>query len=326
MPSPSGYPPVFADPQLESDFTREGYVVLPLLDEESVQRLLSLFNDTVSELPSAFFATGMGSDLERRKLVGEGMYEVLGPLLARLMPNFTVITGRNFVVKRGADSASHIPMHQDLTFVDQNVERGVHVWIPLVDVNHANGCLKVSPKSHRLTNDIAAVGKLTRTYDAIRPIFEEDCTVSVPMKAGEALFFDERMMHGSEPNTVPAVRPAAHIALVRTGTKQRVYFANDETPGVFDIYEIDHEFAMQYGDKIEHRLIDPNSARKIGTVAYRAESLTEADLEPVRVRRTKGGASAAPTGIVSAKPVPSAMPPMPPRPSGFLSRLFGGRA
>ncbi len=309
----TSYPSVFANPKIEGDFTRDGYVVLPLLDAEGVERLKAAYCENVPELPDPFFMTGMGTDLERRKRLGGALYGVLGPPLTELMPNFTVITGRNFVVKRGADEASRMPMHQDLTFVDQNVERGVHIWIPLVDVNQENGCLKVTPKSHRLMNHIAAIGSLMTPFDAVREIFEEDCTVSVPMKAGEALFFDERLIHGSEPNKIPAVRPAANIAFVRNGTKQRAHFVNPKTPGVLDIFEVDHEFAIQYTNALDHHWLDPAAVRKIGTVQYRPVPLTVEELEPVRLRWSE-----APVEVVPKMPTPE--------PASFVSRLFGGRS
>jgi hypothetical protein len=336
----NSYPPVFADPKLESDFTRDGYVVFPLLDAEEVERLKAAYAENVPELPDAFFMTGMGTDLERRKRLGESMYAVLQPALTRLMPDFTVITGRNFVVKRGADDASRMPMHQDLSFVDQNVERGVHIWIPLVDVNNENGCLKVTPGSHRLMNHIAAVGGLMTPFDGVREILEEDCTVSVPMKAGEAFFFDERLVHGSEPNKIPAVRPAANIAFVRNGTKQRVHFVNPATPGVLDVFEVGHEFAIQYTNALDHHWLDPDAVRKIGTVEYTPVPLTVEQLEPVRLRWTKTPKEAPvdelapvaePTLIETAVAETETlseefMPKMPPpAPAGFFSRLFGGR-
>jgi ectoine hydroxylase-related dioxygenase (phytanoyl-CoA dioxygenase family) len=208
-------------------------------------------------------------------------------------------------------------MHQDLSFVDQNVERGVHIWIPLVDVNHENGCLKVTPKSHRLMNHIAAVGGLMAPLHAVLEILEEDCTVSVPMKAGEAFVFDERLIHGSEPNKVPAVRPAAGIAFVRNGTKQRVHFVNPKTPGVLDIFEVDHEFTIQYGHTVDHHWLDLDAVRKIGTVDYRPVPLTVEELEPVRLRWSESHFNGAARAEVAELPTPRA---------SLFSRLFGRRS
>jgi hypothetical protein len=327
VPSTSVYPPVFADPRIERDFTRDGYTVLPLLDENEVGRLKAAYAENVPELPDPIFMTGVDTDLARRKRLGERLYEVLGPPLARLMPELTVVTGRNFVVKRGADDAGRMLMHQDFTFVDQNVDRGVHVWVPLVDVNHENGCLKVSPGSHRLINRIAAVGALLTPYDEVREVFEAECTLSVPMKAGEAFIFDERTMHGSEPNKIPADRPAANIAFVRRGLKQRIHFVNPETPGVLDVYEVDHEFAIQYSNTQDHSWIDPDAVRKIGTVAYSVRFLTVDDIEPLRIGRPAAFEEppAAVKEAVSDRMPPAMAKMKVPSSDGFFSRLFGGK-
>jgi ectoine hydroxylase-related dioxygenase (phytanoyl-CoA dioxygenase family) len=240
-----------------------------------------------------------------------------------MMPDFTVITGRNFVVKRGAENASRMPLHQDLTFVDQNVERGVHIWIPLVDVNHDNGCLKVAPKSHRLMNHIAAVGSFEIPFEPVREIFEKHCTISVPMKAGAAFFFDERLIHGSDANKMPAVRPAANIAFVRNGTKQRVHFVNPATPGVLDIFEVDHEFAIQYTNALDHHWLDRDAVRKIGTLEYHPVQLTVAELQPMRLR---SGEAPVAVSEPASTPIPPPSAKMPtPQSVSFFSRLFGGR-
>jgi len=171
------------------------------------------------------------------------------------------------------------------------------VWVPLVDVDHRNGCLKVTPKSHRLMNHVAGPGGYMSPYDPVRSFLDAECTVSLPMQAGEAFFFDERLMHGSEPNTVPTDRAAANIAFVRNGHKQRIHIYNAETPGVLDIYEMDHEFAIQYSAGVTYSWIDEKAVRKIGTLEYSPVPLTVEQLEPLRIR-----------------PKPQ---------SGFFSRLFG---
>jgi hypothetical protein len=300
----TSYCPVFTDPKLDGDFTRDGYVVLPLLNEREVERLKAAYTADVPELPEPIVMTGMGTDLARRKRLGDRLYEVLWPPMARLMPDFTIVTGRNFIVKRGADGAGRMLMHQDFSFVDQTVERGVHVWIPLVDVNHENGCLKVSPGSHRLINHIAGPGGLPNPYDAVLDELDRHCTVSLPMKAGEAVFFDERLMHGSEPNMIPADRPAANIAFIRNGLKQRIHIANKETPGVLDIFELGHEFAIRYTAAHDYIWTDPGVVRKIGTMEYTPLPLTVEQIEPLRIR-----------GKMST-----------PQPGGFFSRLFGRHA
>jgi hypothetical protein len=323
----TSYPPVFTDPKLESDFARDGYVVLPLLNQREVEELKAAYAENVTELPDPITMTGMGSDVARRRRLGERLYEVMGPPMARLMPDFTVVTGRNFIVKRGGDKAGRMLMHQDFSFVDQTVERGVHVWIPLVDVNHENGCLKVSPGSHRLINHIAGPGGLPNPYDAVLDELDENCTVSLPMRAGEALFFDERLMHGSEPNQIPADRPAANIAFVRTGLKQRMHIVSKETPDVLDIFELDHEFAIQYTVAHDYTWIDPGAVRKIGTMQYRPAPLTVERIEPLRIRGKKVETPVTAPVAAGPGPITSSMPKMPaPQPGGFFSRFFGGHA
>jgi hypothetical protein len=308
------FAPVFADPFIESKFTKDGYAVLPFFNEAEVAACRKLYFDTMPEPPADFFTTAFLPDGETRRKVQEGLQAVIAPHVEALMPTYTTCV-RHFIVKRGRPDAGPLHLHQDFNFVDHSLHRSVHVWIALADVDRHNGCLTVLPGSHRLAHHISAMGLNATPYDPYRQILEDDCKVGIPMKTGEALFFDERTLHGSYPNKSPDVRIAMGAVFLPKGVKQRLYVADDQKSAVLDVLEVESETLLNYSALL--RPPYPEGFKKIGTVEYTAQMLSPevvqslrrgpAQAEPIQ---PSGGPAQIPAAFLDSKP-------------GFFSRLFG---
>jgi hypothetical protein len=302
MQTEDDFPPVFAAPGIEGHFTRDGYVVLPFFNEEEVAACKKLYFDTMPEPPADFFTTGFLPDGEPRRKVKEGLERLIAPHVAALMPTYSTCV-RHFIVKRGRPDAGPLHLHQDFNFVDQSIQRAVHVWIALADVDERNGCLTVLPGSHKLGLHISAMGLNATPYDPYCQVFEDDCKVAVPMKAGEALFFDERTLHGSCPNTSLDVRVAMGAVFLPHGVKQRLYVTDAVEPGLLDILEVESETLLDYSAVM--RPPYPEGFQKIGTVEYTAKPLS-------------------PEVVQSLRRVPAAVPAASLRATRrFVARLFG---
>lgn len=152
-------------------------------------------------------------------------------------------------------------------------------------------------------------------YDPYRQILEDDCKVGIPMKAGEALFFDERTLHGSFPNKSREVRIAMGAVFLPKGVKQRIYVTDDLKSPTLDILEVEAETLLNYSTIL--RPPYPEGFKKIGTVEYNAQPLSPEVVQSLRRVPAKPNASLACTG-------PAQIPPaLLERRPGFFSRLFG---
>jgi len=136
------------------------------------------------------------------------------------------------------------------------------------------------------------------------------------MKAGEALFFDERTLHGSFPNTLPDLRIAMGAVFLPAGVKQRLYVADDENSAMLDILEVESETLLNYSALL--RPPYPEGFRKIGTVKYTAKPLSPEVVESLR--RYPAKAKPAPPTVAA---VPAVAAVLLQRRRNFLSRLFG---
>jgi hypothetical protein len=83
--------------------------------------------------------------------MAQGVQEMLEPHIDRLMANHEW-HARGYIAKRGGPEQKPLRLHRDYSFVDHEVHRAIHGWVPLAEV-------------------------------------DAECTVP-PMKAGEVVFFD----------------------------------------------------------------------------------------------------------------------------------------
>lgn len=106
-------------------------------------------------------------------------------------------------------AAGAVPWHQDKSYwPDANSNPVITVWIPLVDSTPENGCLHVIPgtqfkrviqherENYSGTGFLAIPQRVTR----------EKRIVQIPMKAGSAVLFNDRLLHMSTPNNSDHVR------------------------------------------------------------------------------------------------------------------------
>ena len=98
------------------------------------------------------------------------------------------------------------PPHQDWPSTQGSLN-GLTCWIPLVDVDSSLGSLEVSPKTHLLGP--LSWDEKTPVLSSSNKKFEYE---SIPMKAGDALFFSNFLVHRSGTNiTKDKIRISMHF-------------------------------------------------------------------------------------------------------------------
>jgi phytanoyl-CoA hydroxylase len=103
--------------------------------------------------------------------------------------------------------------HDPVSYDDRLVEVGILIY--LVDVDERNGAPRFLPGSHRRRHPLHAllaateVAALRRADDPTGLAYQgQDGAVTVPVRAGEAVLFDPRVLHGAHANVTDADRPA----------------------------------------------------------------------------------------------------------------------
>src|SRR5947209_6647263 len=95
-----------------------------------------------------------------------------------------------------------------------------NAWGPLVDVDDESGNLALLPGSHRLGN--IETGGVPRFYEPYGEQLKPLCA-SFPLKAGEAVLFDNRVLHWSHPNAGSEARPVLRTVAAPADSRRGVY-------------------------------------------------------------------------------------------------------
>ncbi|RAP73622.1 phytanoyl-CoA dioxygenase family protein [Paenibacillus montanisoli] len=106
-------------------------------------------------------------------------------------------------------AAGAVPWHQDKSYwPDSNANPVITVWISFVDATLENGCLHIKPR----TQNAKLLEWHAETYSGTgyTALHEHQLgprqTVTLPVKAGTAILFNDRLLHMSTPNHSDHVR------------------------------------------------------------------------------------------------------------------------
>lgn len=272
---------IFTDPELDARFRRDGWVVVPLLTPPEIEKLIQLQQKMMPEVANDFFATPFSSEEAYRAAIHDAVSDVLRHSLTDIMPDFDFNLGV-FVAKRTNTTQGRLPCHMDYSMVDYEKHSCVHLWCPLLDVDESNGCLWLVTGSHEFFNHISSVNDNPRPYEDLLRLLEDTCSTSVPMKAGSAVLFDERMLHWSDENRTNRLRIAVGGVLFPKGVSPLLYMWDKEKPNLMNVLEIPVGYLTKF--KVGEYLKEPypNGVRYLKTIPYTVSKLTAEDIGPLQ--------------------------------------------
>jgi hypothetical protein len=264
---------VFRDDCLNRRYAEQGYLVLPLLSAPEVSQLTEAFDRLHQGELAPFHATVRHKDESHRRAVYAAIYDICDPKLSTLLDEYKVCIA-NFVVKLPMQQQSRVPMHVDWSFVDERRFPSVNIWCPLVDVDAGNGCLEVVPSSEHHN-------VLLRPYegDMLGPhpfhdvlfLLQNEYAQKIELLAGEAIFYNGRLLHGSGPNLSDKRRVAVGCAAVPV--EAAIWHSGLVSPTQAETFEVGREFFWSY--QLGER---PTGVRSLGISDYSVHQMNESDV------------------------------------------------
>ena len=269
---------IFSDANHDAAFKAQGYVILDLLQEKDIQDLWNVFEAVEEKHRYDYVASVVLPDFEMREFVHRGISPVMNRFLPQVLDNYKMVLG-SFVSKKASSQYGKFPLHQDPTFTNEETGVGISVWCPLVDVDKGNGCLGVLPGSQYLNNLYRSADMLP--YPELVDIIEGTYLKYLPMKAGQVLFMNTRMIHGSPPNLSGLVRPvAAGVAVPADASLLCCYNDDVADPHRSTVFEVPDDFYLTYMMK---SMPDTGVPGKV--VSRQMEALTEEKLATIAVNQ-----------------------------------------
>jgi phytanoyl-CoA hydroxylase len=225
-------------------YEQEGYLVLPgLLNDEDMAPAREAMQQKVDQIAGELFKDGLITDrlegepfatrlarlfeylTEQNFLVYgrswrdrlPGYYDlmanskILDVVEALIGPEIFANPVYNVRPKVPKVAAGIVPWHQDKSYwPGADASPVITVWIPLVDATFENGCLHIIPRTHKRrllshhSETYSGTGYTELDQNHIRPHTTE--VVALPIKAGGAIVFNDRLIHSSTTNSSNHVR------------------------------------------------------------------------------------------------------------------------
>lgn len=193
-----GRTPRWLTPVQIAEYNAQGYLApIPLFEGDRLEEIQAFFNGAKTRLTSySQFEAFHHAIPELYDLVTDG--RMTGYLQDLLGPNVVCHTSQ-YICKEPGD-ARRVVWHQDASFNPMDA-RCVIVWMAIDDARVENGCMWFIPGSHRLGGlDCLAAGHEVPEAERY------GAKVPVELKAGEAVFFSDLLLHSSPPNTSRSLR------------------------------------------------------------------------------------------------------------------------
>lgn len=263
----------FWEPTLQAQFDEQGYVVVDLFNEPELAELISASqagrpdwsppNDPAN---STYMSVYDGDHLLTANRV---LRPRLDAAMQRYLVGYRALIGVFFIKE---PETRQLPIHQHPPSLFDLTDVAICCWCAFGDIDEDNGPLRVVPRSHRLTRHVETA-RLRPYFADFADAAYEKYSIPVPIKAGQAVIFDNSLLHGSGPNRTSQRRMAVFSLLIPEG-KTQVHIA-DEPGFEFQAIEIDEPFGAPeiYGGPLPERL----KSRTIGRIDARQSFMTEAE-------------------------------------------------
>ena len=239
--------PIFRDAALQEHYERFGYASFPALGPDLVRELRELYRRlTLEDVYRIGYTVSLYSpDVETRRRAQDILitraFPALEPFLADRWPYMGT-----YLVKEA--HGRFIPPHQDWTHCDEAVHDSAMAWIPLCDVDEHNGALGFINGSHRYFDYLRAFPYEVTDTPVVRHGLRLIPYLNLlPMRAGDAVVFNNRIVHGSLGNDTAEPRMAFSFALHPQGEPLLGYYVKpDGRAGTLLRYRVTPDFYLQY--------------------------------------------------------------------------------
>lgn len=242
--------PLFKDPATQVFFDQNGYAVIDLLSAKEVEYLRDYYNKLDNNHIGEY---GFHVSMDNRSYdfvngVISTLEQVILPRAQEHFDRCKMFTG-SFVVKEPRPN-SFVPPHQDWSFTDDTQFNSVTVWTALMDTTIENGAMAVLPGSHRWFHGPRA----SPSPGYITPFQAHGMNLFpymklIPMKAGQALVFENKTLHASPPNNSSVARIGAGIGMTQEEAPLLHYYViPGSQPQQLQCYEVDREYFFHYNN------------------------------------------------------------------------------
>lgn len=268
--------PIFKDVKNDKQYLKNGYVkeqlLSPELVKETLAQILQLKPDDNYEPnrpgASKYHCTFLDTNEEYKRATNMLFKRIFNPIVDRLFHNYQVWNANLYVKPPGTGK---FEIHQNWTHVAEECQTSFTMWCPLVDTSEENGTLSLVEGSHKILPDIATMD-VPYYFKNFEDKLISDYLKPIACKAGDAVIFEDGVIHFSDVNKSSSPRYALQILVGPKEVNPVYFYFNPHEPELgFELFEINEEFFMKnsylrYRDR-------PSGQRSLGHVPNKNQSL-----------------------------------------------------
>lgn len=273
---------VFRDEAHQNFFEKNGYVVLPFYTSEEIKELEAVYHQLHPVDEKGFFPSTFSQNKNYRHAADTAIRKAGSRSIEKYCTDVNVVFGAFIVKSPGPESGMCV--HQDMSLVDESRFTGINIWVPLVDLTVENGGLFALPGSHR----IFPTYRGSSIPEFFAPVMDDMLDYLQPMlvKAGEAVFFDQSIIHFSPPNYSSSARIVTNTYFTHKDCEYRTYYWDKNAHGnKVEVFAQGNDFMTnfeQFGENIRDR---PKVGKSLGLTEYNFPTIDKAFLQN-RFQRT----------------------------------------
>jgi Phytanoyl-CoA dioxygenase (PhyH) len=269
---------IFSDPTLQSELKEKGYTKVPLLSEAEVNYILDALQslrpndnfapDGKGTTRSTYHCSFLDTNVDYKRKANNLIRQVFSSHIRQLLVGYEILNC-NFYVKPSGTGVFQI--HQNWPFMDLN-DTSITVWCPLVDADERNGSLHVVEGSHKIVPEVSGPwgNPFFRNFE--KELLEKYLK-PISCRAGEAVAFDDSLIHWSSRNNSASPRVAIQVLCVPTDTTPVFFYLDKNAPEKgFEMFEIDSDYFIER--TITDLLKRPSDLKSLGFVENRNVALT----------------------------------------------------
>lgn len=286
---------VFKDAALAQQIHDQGYALLPLWTHEQIDALQALCNREHRLQPAqgGMFYSVYSQDLAYRRRVHDEIAAIMRPTFDQYFTDYRNVV--NMFVVKASGPASEFAIHQDTTALDEFAHSPLSLWSPLCDVDADNGAMCLVPKSHRFFSPYRGVS-FPFPFAGIRDTVR-DYQQPIHMRRGEALIFDNRLVHSSLSNRSGRNRDAIVSGIFPAEAAFQICFKQPgQADAPIELYEQAPDWVLDYPNFLNNCHERPVAGKVVGHARF--------DFQPMGADEFR--ALCARHGVVAVKAMPAA--------------------
>ena len=228
---------VFTEKQKENSFTHDGCLVVNFLNPDELEQLRS----DVKELgfgidnEEKLRISTIHESVEKKNEIFEKLYPVSQRAADNILNSYKLIRIGLFDKLPGGLETS---FHYHPTIVDESKYRSLAVWVPLTATTVEMGTLHVVRGSHKFANSFRAYNDYYLTHKGVSGKLMKKYGTPLLLKAGQAVVFDDRLIHWTPPNKSSRIRTAIKLDFIPRETELTIYYrANEQELSSYTIDE-----------------------------------------------------------------------------------------